>query len=102
MKQLGTRMTKDAQNRDIEESDQEYILSQQGKKRKTEKSVIEQLKKKITPKMEIKHFPKFERQAGYLGNGVYNINGTNLFSTDTRELFLMFCAVQEGIKFEKQ
>ena len=62
------------------------------------KTLTEKLEKKITPDMEVKWMPKFEKQAGYRGNGVYNILGTNLFSTDTRELFLMFCASKEGIK----
>ena len=62
------------------------------------KTLTEKLEKKITLEMETKWMPKFERQAGYRGNGVYNILGTNLFSTDTRELFLMFCATNEGIK----
>jgi hypothetical protein len=62
------------------------------------KTLTEKLEKKITPEMEEKWMPKFEKQAGYRGNGVYNILGTNLFSTDTRELFLMFCASNEGIK----
>ena len=61
---------------------------------------IDKLSSKITEKMEDKWRPKFERQASYLGNGIYTISGTNLYSTDTRELFLMFCAVQENIKFE--
>ena len=63
---------------------------------------IEKLEKKITPQMEDKWMSKFERQAGYRGNGVYNILGTNLYSTDTRELFLMFVATQEGIKIPKE
>jgi len=62
------------------------------------KTLTEKLEKKITLEMETKWMPKFEKQAGYRGNDVYNILGTNLFSTDTRELFLMFCATNEGIK----
>jgi hypothetical protein len=62
------------------------------------KTLIEILEPKITSKMEAKWMPKFEKQARYRGNGVYNILGTNTFSTDTRELFLMFVATQEGIK----
>ncbi len=63
-------------------------------------TLTEKLEKKITPRMEKKHMPVFEKQAEYLGQGVYNIPATNLFSTDTRELFLMFCASREGIKFQ--
>jgi hypothetical protein len=55
------------------------------------------LESKITGEMEAKWFPKFTKQARYLGNGVYNIPATNLYSTDTRELFLMFVAANEGI-----
>lgn len=66
------------------------------------KSLIDYLEAKITQKMEAKWFPKFERQAKYLGNGIYSIPGTNLMSTDTRELFLMMCAVEEGIKIPNE
>ncbi len=62
------------------------------------KTLTQKLEAKITPKMEKKWMPKFEKQAAYLGNGVYSIPGTNLVSTDTRELFLMFTAAKEGIK----
>jgi hypothetical protein len=63
---------------------------------------LKNLEKKITKKMEDKYTPLFEKQAAYRGNGVYSIPQTNLFSTDTRELFLMFVASKEGIKFEKE
>ena len=65
-------------------------------------TLIEELQMKITSDMENKHFPKFEKQASHLGNGVYSIPGTNLYSTDTRELFLMFVAYQEDISFKKR
>lgn len=65
-------------------------------------SLIQKLEKKITKQMEERYFPKFEKQARYLGNGVYSIPATNLYSTDTRELFLMFAACQEGINFERE
>jgi len=65
-------------------------------------TLIQKLEKKITPKMEDKWFALYSKQASYKGNGVYNIPGTNLFSTDTRELFLMFVAVKEGIKIPKE
>lgn len=67
-----------------------------------DKVLIEKLEKKITPKMDEKWMPIFEKQAGYRGNGIYNILGTNLFSTDTRELFLMFVAAKENIKYKNE
>jgi len=60
--------------------------------------LLKNLEKHITPEMEAKYFDKFSRRAGYFGNGIYGIEG-NLYSTDTRELFLMFCARNENIKF---
>jgi hypothetical protein len=62
--------------------------------------LLKNLGKHITPAMEEKHWDSFEKRAGYLGNGIYKIE--NLHSTDTRELFLMFCAQQEGINFDKE
>ena len=59
---------------------------------------IKDLGKHITPEMEEKYFSRFERFAGHVGNGIYKIH--NLHSTDTRELFLMFCAQEENIEFE--
>ena len=61
-----------------------------------------ELEKKITTEMENKYFPKFEKQAAYLGNGVYSIPATNIYSTNTRELFLMFVAAQENISFKQR
>jgi len=58
------------------------------------------LKSLITPAMEKKYLPYFEKQASFLGNGVYTI--ASLYSTDTRELFLMFCAQQEQIDYETE
>ena len=60
-------------------------------------NLIQKLEKKITKEMEEKHYPRFEKYASYLGNGVYGIRG--LYSTDTRELFLMFVAKEEGIEY---
>ena len=60
---------------------------------------IKNLGKHITPEMEDKYFSTFEKRAGYAGNGIYKID--SLYSTDTRELFLMFCAQEENIEFEK-
>lgn len=65
-------------------------------------SVKKKLQKKITPAMEKKWFAEFSKQAKYRGNGVYNILMTNLFSSDTRELFLMFVASKEGIKIPQE
>jgi hypothetical protein len=65
-------------------------------------TLTEELEKKITEEMENKYFPKFQKQAGYLGNGVYSIPSTNIYSTNTRELFLMFVAAQENIPFESR
>ena len=66
------------------------------------KTLTEKLEAKITFEMEKKWMSKFERQARHLSNGVYNIPGTNLYSTDTRELFLMFVAAQENIEMPKE
>jgi len=57
----------------------------------------------ISREVQDKYFNKFSKQARCLGNRVYfiPIPGTNLIANDTRVLFLMFCAAQEGIEFEK-
>ena len=65
------------------------------------KILLKNLHKYITPEMEKKHFDKFSKRAGYIGNGIYRILD-DLYSTDTRELFLMYCARQEGIEFDKE
>lgn len=59
--------------------------------------IIRELKGKITQEQEDEWFPKFEQQAGYVGNGIYRIG--RLHSTDTRELFLMFVADMENIDY---
>lgn len=46
--------------------------------------------------LEGKHRKAFDRQARFVGNGIYTIAG--LHSTDTRELMLMFTLQQEGIQ----
>lgn len=61
--------------------------------------IIKKLEKKISKEQEKKYEKKFERNARFMGNGVYSVPGSNLYSTDTRELFLMFVAVHENIKF---
>lgn len=48
---------------------------------------------KITPDIEKKYYKVFSEQARYLGSDTYTIS--NLYNTDTRELFLMFVAQQE-------
>jgi len=65
-----------------------------------EQKLRDNLKRLISKEMEDKWFNMFSKQAGYAGNGVYTI--CNLYSTDTRELFLMFIAQQEQIPFENE
>ena len=65
-------------------------------------TLTKKLEKRITAQMQDKHFAQYAKQARYKGNGVYFIAGTDLYSTDTRELFLMFCAAREGIKIPKE
>ena len=59
---------------------------------------IEELEKEVTSKMEEDYRTKFERQAHYLGNKVYSIAG--LYSSDTRQLFLMYCLLREDLKMD--
>lgn len=54
---------------------------------------LEELKKLITDEIEWKYQDRFNREARYMGNGIYSISG--LYSTDTRELYLMFIGQQE-------
>lgn len=63
------------------------------------KSITEQLEAKISRKTENKYMRSFEKQGRYLGNGIYGVPGTNLRSTDTRELFLMFVAAKENVGY---
>ena len=60
---------------------------------------IKKLERKINQKQEEKHFSAFETQCVYLNNGIYAIAGTNVYSTDTRELMLMFVANREEIPY---
>ncbi len=60
-------------------------------------NIITELEGKITEKQEDIHFPYFEKQSTYLGNGIYGIG--RLHSTNTRELFLMFVADMENIDY---
>jgi hypothetical protein len=67
------------------------------------KTYIEkQLSKKITLEMENKYRELFNKQARYVKNGIYTVPGTNLMSTDTRDLFLMFVAAKEQIPFKTE
>ena len=64
-----------------------------------EANELQDLKKRINPEMEEKWFEEFTSRARYLGNKTYNIS--NLYSNDTRELFLMFIGQQElKMKFD--
>lgn len=67
-----------------------------------EQKELNKLEKKLTPEIENKYWKRFEKQSGYLGNGIYTVYGTGLNATDTRELFVMFCCQQEfGMQFKK-
>lgn len=63
-------------------------------------TLIEKLEKRISKEVQDEYFKKYAKQARYKGNGVYFIPGTEMYSCSTRELFLMFCAAQKGIKFK--
>ena len=54
----------------------------------------------ITKEIENKYLVYFEKMTAYVGNGIYTIN--NIYSADTRELFLMYCAKQEGFNYESE
>lgn len=59
------------------------------------KKLAKRLKKRVQT-LENKYQKAFESQALYMGNGIYMLAG--LYSTDTRELKLMFILQQEGVK----
>lgn len=61
-------------------------------------NIVNELEGKVTQAQEDKWFEKFNRFARYQNNGVYQIS--NLMSTDTRELFLMYVAERENIDYE--
>lgn len=67
-----------------------------------EKHELEKLEKRITANMNEKWMSLFSKQARYLGNGVYGIPQTNIYSTDTRELFVMFVAAKEGFDLPQE
>lgn len=50
-------------------------------------------KVELTEGLENKYRDRFEKQARFMGNGIYSISG--LYSTDTAELFRMFIDQQE-------
>jgi hypothetical protein len=57
---------------------------------------LKYLKSKVSDELEEKYRHSFDRSATYRGNGVYE--WANVFSTDTRELFLLGIIGIEGIK----
>ena len=59
---------------------------------------IEELDKQVTQEMEEEYSLSFDRQASYLGNFTYSIAG--LYSSDTRQLFLMYCLLREDLKMD--
>jgi len=61
------------------------------------KKRIEYLESLIPKGVDIdkKYFDRFTKYAYYMGNGVYQYRG--IYSTDTRELFLITSLLQEGI-----
>jgi hypothetical protein len=60
-------------------------------------NLVKTLEAKISTEMETKHYAAWERQARYMGNKVYQNTVTRQFSTDTRELMLMYIATMEKI-----
>ena len=60
---------------------------------------IEELQEGITPEIEKKYFDYFSRFANYVGNGIYTI--ARMYSTDTRELFLMYCHMREDLMMQE-
>ena len=66
---------------------------------KTELNNLDKKVKTLSQEKQDKYFNQFSKQASYRGNGTYEIGG--LFSSDTRELFLMFVGQQEfKMKFD--
>lgn len=59
---------------------------------------MEELEKDITPELEKKYGDYFDRFAAYVGNGIYTI--ARMYSTDTRELFLMYIHMREDIEMD--
>jgi len=63
---------------------------------------IEYLESILPKKVDVekKYRKRFNKEARFVGNGVYSW-GDGIFSTDTRELFLIGVLTGEGIKFRK-
>jgi len=60
---------------------------------------VEQLEEKINLTLESKWADAFKKEALYVGDGIYVASG--LLSVNIRELFLMFIASKENIKWDK-
>lgn len=73
------------------------IEGQMEKTEKLEKMLAKHCKvnKKKVLVVQEKYRNNFDKQAVYMGNGIYSVSG--LASNDTRELFLLFVLQQEGI-----
>lgn len=62
---------------------------------------IKYLERKFPNKdVEDKYQPRFQKEARYVGNGIYTWCGQ--YSRNPRELFLMGVLISEGIKFNYQ
>lgn len=57
---------------------------------------MEELQEGVTPELEEKYSNYFDRFAKYVGNGIYTIG--RMYSTDTRELFLMYIHMREDLE----
>ena len=57
---------------------------------------MEELQEGVTPELEEKYGDYFNRFAKYVGNGIYTIG--RMYSTDTRELFLMYIHMREDLE----
>ena len=66
------------------------------------KKLIKELEKKCTREMQDNHFFRFSVLARRFGNGVYAISAHNIYSTDLRELFLIFVAIFEKIPIKNK
>ena len=53
---------------------------------------VEELEELISEEEQKRYFPDFEFLASYMGNGIHSISG--LYSSDTRQLFLMYCLMR--------
>lgn len=59
---------------------------------------MEELQEGVTPELEEKYGDYFNRFAKYVGNGIYTIG--RMYSTDTRELFLMYIHMREDLEMD--